>query len=300
VNNQIIDLGGQPVNKGVLLSSAGGVLPPAAYREFLNDMQTTSPVLGVWNLVTVSRPQLELHNLAASTRQFKVATPGTEITTGTVTPEERTLTPARAVLVLDVSYDWIEDNADERDADTVIRQFLTNLAAWDLVDMAGNGDGSTGTFLSINSGFPVLAAADANVNDYDATNATYLGAAGVFAMMRAQMPEKYLPGAAFFISRSEFETVLGELGARATPYGDQVLRNGGPIVVDGHDIYGVYSWPNDKAILTQPKNLFIGMWHQIRVMAEDKPAASCVRYVVDMRFDFNHGMGAKVVYGTTD
>lgn len=300
VNNQVIELGDQRVNKGVLLSSAGGVLPPTSYREFLNDMISTSPILSVWNMVTVNRPQMELHSLTAATRQFKVATPGTEIATGTVTPVERTLDPTRAVLVLDVSYDWLEDNADERDADAVIRAYLANLASWDLVDLAGNGDGSTGTFLSINSGFPVLAAADSNVNDYDGTNTTFLGASGILASMRAVMPEQYLPGSAFFMARSEFETLVGELAARATPLGDQVLRTGGPVMVDGHDCYGVYQWPVDKLILTQPKNLFVGMWHAIRVTAEDKPAASCIRYVVDMRFDFNHGVGKAMVYGTTD
>lgn len=300
VRGETVQVGESLINKGVLLSSAGGVLPGAAYREFLTDMSTTSPILNVWNLVTVTRPQMELHTLTASTRQFKVATPGTEIATGTVTPVERTLDPTRAILVLDVSYDWIEDNADERDADQVIRQYLANLASWDLVDMAGNGDSSTGTFLSINSGFPVLAAADSNVNDYDAPNAIFLGSSGVLANLAALMPEQYLPGSAFFMARSEFETVLGELGAIASNYGADVLRSGGPITWHGHDIYGVYQWPVDKVIMTRPSNLFVGMWHIIRVSAEDKPAASCVRYVVDMRFDFNHGNGKAVVYGVTD
>jgi hypothetical protein len=300
VRGETVQVGESQVNKGVLLGSAGGVLPPVAYREFLTDMSTTSPILNVWNLVTVTRPQMELHTLTAATRQFKVATPGTEIATGTVTPVERTLDPTRAMLVLDVSYDWIEDNADERDADSVIRAYLANLASWDLVDLAGNGDSSTGTFLSINSGFPVIAAADSNVNDYDVQNASFLGSSGILANMAALMPEQYLPGSAFFMARSEFETVLGELGALATNYGADVLRSGGPISWHGHDIYGVYQWPVDKVIMSRPSNLFVGMWHVIRVSAEDKPAASCVRYVVDMRFDFNHGNGKAVVFGTTD
>jgi|GEM_PF-3106274 len=299
VNGQAIELGDQRVNKGVLLSSAGGVLPPAAFREFLNDMVTTSPMLGVWNFVPVTRPQMELHHLTAATRQFKVATPGTEIGTGTVTPVERTLDPTRTVLVLDVSYDWIDDNADERDADTVIRQYLANLAAWDLVDLAGNGDSSTGTFLSINSGFPTLAAADSAVHDYATQNTTFLGAGGVLQSIAALQPEKYLPKSAFFMARSEFETVLAEMGALAHNYGADVLKNGGPITWHGHDIYGVYQWPVDNVIFTPPKNLFVGMWHVIRVSAEDKPAASCVRYVCDMRIDFNHGVGDAVTYGVT-
>jgi HK97 family phage major capsid protein len=300
VNGQTIDVDGNSVNKGVLLSSAGGVLPPAAFSEFLDDMVTTSPILNVWNLVPVNRPQMELHSLAIAARSMVVATPGTEVSTGTLTPTERTLDPTRAILVLDVSYDWLDDNADGRDADAVIRQKLSSTAAWDLVDLAGNGDGSTGTFLSINSGFPVLAAADSAVHDYDATNTTFLGSTGILSNMAALMPEKYLPGAAFFMARSEFETVLSEMGTRATGLGDEVLKNGGPIYWHGHPIYGVYAWPTDKVIMSNPKNLFVGLFQNIRVSVEDKPAASCLRYTVDMRVDYNHGVGDAVVYGTTD
>ena len=300
VNGQTIDLGGNKVNKGVLLSSAGGVLPPEARLGFLDDMTTTSPILNVWNLVNVTRPQMELHSLAIASRQMVVATPGTEVSANTMTPTERTLDPTRAVLVLDVSYDWIDDNADGRDADAVIRQKLASTASWDLVDLAGNGDGSTGTFLSINSGFPVLAAADSAVHDYDDTNTTFLGSTGILKNMAALMPEKYLPGSAFFMARSEFETVLEEMGTRATNLGDEVLKNGGPIYWHGHPIYGVYAWPVDKVILSKPENLYLGIWQNIRVSVEDKPAASCLRYVVEFRVDINHGVGDAVVYGPTD
>jgi hypothetical protein len=300
VNNQIIDLGGQPVNKGVLLSSAGGVLPPAAFREFLNDMTATSPFLSIINTIPVTRPQMELHSLTGSTRQLRAQVPATANTTGTVTPEERVLNPVRGIIVQDVSYDWLEDNADERDADTVIRQHMASLLSWDMTDLAGNGDGTTSGFLATNVSFPVLAAADANVNDYDATNATFLGASGILASMAALMPEQYLPGSAYFMARSEFETLVGELGARATSLGDKVLQDGGPVIVHGHPCYGIYAWPVDKVIMTHPKNLFVGIWHHLRITIKDIPEEGQLRYVITSRFDFQHGMGKKIVYGTTD
>lgn len=300
VNGQTIDVGGHQVNKGVLLSSAGGVLPPDAFREFLNDMTTTSPFLGIVNTIPVNRPQMELHSLSGATRQLRKQVPGTANTTGTVTPEERTLNPVRGIIVQDISYDWIEDNADDRDADAAIRQHLSSLMAWDITDLAGNGDGSTSGFLETNTGFPVLAAADSNVNDYDETNTTFLGASGILSKMAALMPEQYLPQSDFFMARSEMEAVLAEMGTRATALGDEAIRNGGPIPWNGHNIYGIYQWPVDKIILTNPNNLFVGMWHHLRIVVKDIPEEGQLRYVITSRFDFNHGVGKKIVYGTTD
>lgn len=290
------------VNKGVLLSSAGGVLPPAAHREFMQRVETGQVFLQNANVINVTRPSYELHHLSAASRQMKVATPGTAVTTGTVTPVERTLNPTRALLPLDVSYDWIDDNADERDADMVIRDYLADLMAADIVDLAGNGDGSTGTFLSINSGFPVLAAADSDsdVNTYDATNTTFLGASGILSLMRAQLPTQYHRDAVFYMAMSELWTLMDELGTRATMYGDDVLKNGGPITWQGMQVLGVPNWPVDKIILTPKWNLAIGVWHMLRVSATDEPRKSCIEYTVDSRIDFNYANGSALVYGTTD
>lgn len=296
------EINGKRVNKGVLLSSAGGVLPPSATREFFQQVEQGSEYLGAINMIPVRRPTHELHYLSAAARQMVVATPGTAVASGTVTPKERTLTPTRALLPLDVSYDWIEDNADERDAQQVIGDYLVQLATKDLVDLSANGDGSTGTFLAINKGFTQICADDSgsDINTYDATNATFLGASGILNMTRAQMPTQYDNDAVFFMAVSELNTVRNEIAARATGAGDAHLLQDGTVIWQGKRLYGVPTWPVDKVIYTPRWNLVLGYWHEMRKAVTDEPRKACIEITVDMRVDFELACGEAAVYATTD
>lgn len=298
-----IILDGNRVQKGTLLSSAGGVLPPAAFTEFYQRIQTGKAAFGTLTMHTLTRPQQELHHLTMAARQMRAANPGTAIASGTLTPVERTLDPTAALVVLDVSYDWINDNADERDADQVIRDYLADYVQGEILDLMGNGDGTTASFLSINKGFPVLLAADSDsdVKSYDATNATMLGASGILAKTRdAQTDTQYRDGGIFRMSVAEFDQFIDELGSRATLLGDAALKAGGPVSWQGYDVVGIPKWPNDKIVFGPKWNFHMGLWHQVKITARDIEEEDIVRYVVRTRFDLNYANGAASVYGTTD
>lgn len=288
------------VSKGVLLSSAGGVLPPEAHREFMDKLVDGSAFFQSINVLTVTRPAYELHHLVMAARQMRAANPGTAIATGTITPVERTLNPTAGLVVMDVSYDWLADNADERDANAVLNEKLAKYTQGELLDLAGNGDGSTGSFLSINSGFPALLAADSDsdVKTYDATNTTMTS---VFAAMRdAQTDTQYRDGGVIYCSVSEFDSFIDSLGSRATLLGDNILQAGGPAPWQGYKVIGIPKWPNDKVIFTPAWNLCMGVWHQIKISVRDIPEMDIIRIVLRTRFDFNYAVGAAAVYGTTD
>lgn len=298
-----IILDGDRVQKGTLLSSAGGVLPPAAFTEFYQRIQTGKAVFNAVTQHTLTRPQQELHHLTMAGRQMRAANPGTAISSGTMTPIERTLDPTAALVVLDVSYDWINDNADERDADQVIRDYLADYVQGEILDIMGNGDGTTASFLSINKGFPNLLAGDSNsdVKFYDATNTTMLGASGILAKTRdAQTDDQYRDGGQFIMSKTEFDQFIDELGARATLLGDTILKAGGPVDWQGYTVIGAPKWPNDKIVFAPKWNLHMGLWHHVKITARDIEESDIVRYVVRTRFDLNYANGAAAVLSTTD
>jgi len=299
VDNKIIN----GVSKGVLLSSAGGVLPDSAHREFMQSLETGAEFFKHITTVKVTRPQHELQHLTKAARGMRKPVPGTAQTTGTITPVERTLTPTPGMVVHDVSYDWLADNADERDAGAVLQAFLFDYVRGEMLDLAGNGDGTTASFLDINVGFPGLLAADSNsdVKLYDVTNTTMLGAGGILAKIRdAQTDAQYREGSKFFMSLTEYDQLLDEVGSRATILGDATLTGGGSFRWQNYLAVGVPKWPNDKIMFTPSWNAVFGVWHEIKVHVRDIPEEDLVRYVIRTRFDFNYANGAAAVYGVTN
>jgi len=291
------------VSKAVLNSSAGGTLPPGAFKEFMQRVETGQVLLQNITIDKITRPQQEIHHLTAASRQLRAVTPGTAATAGTITPVERVFTPTRAVLAFDVSWDWIDDNADERDADAVMRDYIADLVGAELVDALGNMDGATADdWKDINAGFWALAAADSDtdVHDYNVTNTTMLGATGILANVRNALPTQYRQDCVIIMSTSEADQFIDELGARATALGDAALANGGPYPWQGFKIIGAPKWPNDKIIAGPRWNLRLGMWKDIRVIAENVPRKSIVEYTVELRFDPQYANGDALVYATTD
>jgi len=290
------------VRKGVLMPSAGGIMPPGAFMEFMQEVEHGSVFMQNIQIDTITRPTQELQSLSAATRLLRAADTSSGYTAGTVTPKVRTFTPTRCGLALDVGYDWLDDNADGRNADEVIRAYLAELVQRDLIDLAGNGDGTTSGFLATNKGFTKLAADDSgsDVHLYDAQNAIMLGASGVLANLKTKMPTQYRAGSIFFMSVSEGDTFIDELGARATLLGDQALQSGGPFPWHEYKIVPVPFWPNDKVIMTPKWNLRLGMWKDINVASVNNPRKSLVEYTVEMRLDFQYANGDALCYGTTD
>lgn len=295
--------GGYQVTKGVLLSSAGGILPDSASREFMQEVENGSVVLQNINFMKgLSRAHHNLDHLSAASRQTKLVVPGTEVTAGTVTPRQRQLTPVSTILALPIGYDWIALNADERDAMAVLRPYLADLFQADFVDMMFNGTGASTGFLSINKGFVqhIVDNTESDVNTLTETLTTFLGSAGILAKLRAKLGTQYRKDVGVYMSVDEADTVFEELSARATTLGDSMIM--GPNAYKWHDyrIIGVPTHANDKIIMGPRSNFCAGLWGaDFRIDIVDKPLASCIWISVQCMSDYNYAVGAATAYGIT-
>lgn len=285
-----------------LVTSSGGTMAAGDFEQFFGDVVNAQPILSVFNVRKMTKPIMNAHSFAPTSRLLRVADTTNGYAQATLTAQKRQLIPVRCGSAIDVEYDQLDDmiSGGAEAAEQTLRNHIAKLIAADIVDLAGNGDGSTAGFLNVNEGFPVLAAGDSDVNDYDETNTTFLGASGILEKMAAQQPEQYLEESAYFMARSEYEKFLSELGARGTQLGDEATKRGGSYPHHGHQVYGVYGWPVDKIIFTPPANLLIGMWKEISIKTRDMPDYSKIRLVPEIRIDFQHAVGEAIVYGTTD
>lgn len=295
----------EKVTKGTLLSSDGGVMLPAAFEQFWGDVETNSALLANANRVTITAPEQEIHQLNGAARQLRKAVPGTAATAGTLSPVERTLTPSRVCLAFDISFDWLEDNARRTpngDANQLIMAKVAALFAADLTDLAANGDGTTVGFLECAKGWlqRVTDDDDSDVNTYDATNATLLGASGIFAQMRNVHPTQYRRDAIIICNSAEADQYLDELGARATGLGDQVLTQGGPFPWQGFGVIGSTTWPVDRLLMTPRWNLIFGVWKDVEVFYEANRRKHVVEYTIDARVGFQLAVGDAATEGLTN
>lgn len=166
-------------------------------------------------------------------------------------------------------------------------------------DLAWNGDGSTGTFLSINTGFETLAAADGDVADVDMSSGAGT-ATLLFGKLYNGMPSQYraLGDQRFFVSPGLASSFMTDYATRATAGGDDVMLNGMlgvryfgvPIVVDRH-------LDNTKAYMTPASNFVFGVHRDVTQELDWNPRKRQVELTVSIRFDYQYKFGGVISRG---
>lgn len=289
------------VEKAAVLSSTGGQLAPEDADAFISSVVDKSTFLNEVTTKTMTASTAYIDVFAIATRQMRVAVEATLAGTAqsvnfSLTIPRRTLTPVEVILAPDVSYTFLHENIERAAAESHLMGEITKAVRNDMLDLCVNADGSTASFLNINTGWITLALADGNVNDSDCAG---LSAIDALDKVVDTMPEEYgeMPGEAIMVSRKFRRKYKKEAAARESMLGDEALVKGGSIDYDGIPLKTVYRWPSAYLMYTQVSNLHVGISKAITVEKQMQPRKQIIEYTITLKFDPEYAYGGFISLG---
>jgi len=289
------------VEKAAVLSSTGGQLAPEDADAFISSVVDKSSFLNEVTTKTMTASTAYIDVFAIATRQMRAAVEATLASTAqtvnfSLTIPRRTLTPVEVILAPDVSYTFLHENIERAAAEAHLLGEIVKAVRNDMLDLCVNADGSTASFLDINTGWITLALADSNVNDADCSG---LDAVAALDKVLDTLPEEFdgMPDQAFCVSR-KFRRKFGqEVAARETMLGDKALSQGGDISFEGIPLKMVYRWPSAYVMLTPKSNLHVGISKIITVEKQMQPRKQVIEYTITLKFDPEYAYGGFISLG---
>ena len=131
-----------------------GILRPEQARRFIDYVWDATTLAKDGRRVTMRANTMELEKINVGERVVRAASQGVSAYTNTgATFSKVELTTKKLRLDWEVSAEALEDNIEGAALEDHLVRLMTNAFGNDIEDLAINGDGSTGNFLSIMDGF---------------------------------------------------------------------------------------------------------------------------------------------------
>jgi hypothetical protein len=219
------------------------------------------------------------------------------------------LTTKKIRLDWEVSAEALEDNIEGAALEDHVVRLMTNAFGNDIEDLAINGDGSTGSFLSIMEGFVNKVKTDGDAHEAEVTVTDNAWTTGVMQDIILAMPRKYRAikqNLKFYAGTDAFQGIVKNNGTLAdavaeafagqVPGSTQANRQnyldgmgqtfGGARTtrVLGVDVQEVPYYPAGYVDLTFPANRVWGFQRDITVNREYRAKKDTVEYTVFVRF----------------
>jgi hypothetical protein len=295
----------------------GGILLPEQARRFIDYVWDATVLAKDGRRVTMRANTMEIEKVNVGERVIRAAAQGSpNYTNAGATFTKVELTTKKIRLDWEVSTESLEDNIEGGALEDHLVRLMTNAFANDIEDLAINGDGATGDFLSIMQGFVAqttnsVLTGGQYVNDAHESVVTVANDAWTPTVMQniiLAMPRKYRAvksNLKFYAGTDAFQGIVsnnGTLGdaiaeafagrpagtpANRQDYLDgnaQTIGNARTTRVLGIDVMEVPYYPDGFVDLTFPSNRVWGFQRDITVNREYKPKKDTIEYTVFVRF----------------
>ena len=277
-----------------------GILAPEQSRRFIDYVWDATVLANDGRKVTMKANTVELEKVNVGERVIRAANQadGTYTNAGaTFTKIE--LTTKKIRLDWEVSSEALEDNLEGAALEDHLVRLMTNAFANDLEDLAINGDGVTGNFLSIMDGFNNQVVTSGDAHESVVTVANNEWTPEVLQGVISALPRKYRAlksGLKFYASTDTFAGIVAANGTLANAITtenrrdtyldgtDQVLGNARQTRALGVPVMEVPYFPDDYVELTFPSNRVWGFQRDVTVHREYKPKKDTIEYTVFVRF----------------
>jgi len=257
---------------------------------------------------------MEIEKVNVGERVIRAAAQGSQNYTNTgATFTKVELTTKKIRLDWEVSTESLEDNIEGGALEDHLVRLMTNAFANDIEDLAINGDGRTGDFLSIMNGFVNQTRNSARVGTTDAHEAVVSlsnddWTTSIMQKIVLAMPRKYRAvksNLKFYAGTDAFSGIVRNNGTLAdaissafsdrigsTQPNRQAYLDGGAQTIGGArttrvlgiDVMEVPYYPDGFVDLTFPSNRVWGFQRDITVNREYKPKKDTIEYTVFVRF----------------
>ena len=287
----------------------GGILLPEQARRFIDYVWDATVLAKDGRRVTMRANTMELEKVNVGERVIRdAAQASNDYTNAGATFTKVELTTKKIRLDWEVSTEALEDNIEGGALEDHLVRLMTNAFANDIEDLAINGDGSTGAFLSIMEGFVHKVENDGDAHEALVTVTDDNWTTEVMQDIILAMPRKYRAlkqNLKFYAGTDAFQGIVKNNGTLAdaiaeafAPRAAGTERNrqayldgqaqtfGGARTtrVLGIDVQEVPYYPADYVDLTFPANRIWGFQRDITVNREYKPKKDTIEYTVFVRF----------------
>ena len=287
----------------------GGVLLPEQARRFIDYVWDATVLAQDGRRVTMRANTMELDKVNVGERVIRAAAQASYDYTNTgATFTKVELTTKKIRLDWEVATESLEDNIEGGALEDHLVRLMTNAFANDIEDLAINGDGSTGDFLSIMEGFVHKTTAPSSGAHESLVTITNGWNTNVMQDIVLAMPRKYRAlknNLKFYAGTDAFQSIVKHNGTLAdaiaeafssvpagTPQNRQAYLDGvgqtfggaRTTRVLGIDVQEVPYYPAGYVDLTFPQNRVWGFQRDITVNREYRPKKDTVEYTVFVRF----------------
>lgn len=288
----------------------GGVLLPEQARRFIDYVWDATVLAQDGRRVTMRANTMELDKVNVGERVIRAAAQGAYDYTNTgATFTKVELTTKKIRLDWEVATEALEDNIEGGALEDHLVRLMTNAFGNDIEDLAINGDGATGDFLSIMEGFVhKTKASGSGAHESVVTVTDNAWNTNVMQDIILAMPRKYRAlksNLKFYAGTDAFQGIVKYNGTLAdaiaeafssVPAGTPQMRQayldgtaqtfGGARTtrVLGIDVQEVPYYPAGYVDLTFPQNRVWGFQRDITVNREYKPKKDTIEYTVFVRF----------------
>jgi hypothetical protein len=288
----------------------GGILLPEQARRFIDYVWDATVLAQDGRRVTMRANTMELEKVNVGERVIRAAAQAQPtFSNAGATFSKVELTTKKIRLDWEVSTEALEDNIEGGALEDHLVRLMTNAFANDIEDLAINGDGSTGDFLSIMEGFvPKVKAAGSDAHESVVTVTNNAWTTDVMQDIILAMPRKYRAvksNLKFYAGTDAFQGIVKNNGTLAdavaeafasqaggTPTNRQAYLDGGAQTfggarttrVLGVDVQEVPYYPAGYVDLTFPSNRVWGFQRDITVNRTYQPKKDTIEYTVFVRF----------------
>jgi HK97 family phage major capsid protein len=281
-------------------AAASGILRPEQARRFIDYVWDGTVLAKDGRRVTMRANTMELEKVNVGERVIRAANQGNAAYTNAgATFSKVELTTKKIRLDWEVSAEALEDNVEGAALEDHLVRMMTNAFANDIEDLAINGDGTTGNFLSIMQGFHNHTTTNGDAHEFDATVTDNAFTPEVLQGVINALPRKYRAlknGLKFYAGTAAFQGAVKANGTDSSNIWtedyrnaylagtDQVIGQARTTRVLGIPVMEVPYYPDGFIDLTFPSNRIWGFQRDITVNREYVAKKDTVEYTVFVRF----------------
>jgi HK97 family phage major capsid protein len=294
------------------LTAGGGILLPAQAKKFIRLLIKQSVLMGMATVVPMAAPKQQIPKTKFGSRIMRPGQEGTALAQADRAKPDLSYVELDTVLLkaeVHLTDEVLEDNIERGELRQTILEMIAERAAVDAEELFIQGDkNSTDPYLALLHG--LLVQAQSHVVD---AGSTPIGKDLLHDVLKT-IPSEYLRNKKlmkFLTSVDNDLNYRNTLADRATIGGDVFLTEDTPVLYSGVPVTPIPLFPENMGakgnttdiILADPKNIFIGIWRQIRIEYDRLITEGTLRIVATMRVDVKYADEngvAKIVNVTTN
>ena len=286
------------------LTTGGGLLQPAQAQKFIRILIDESVILKQGTVVPMKSPKQLIEKVRFGGRILRAGSEAAALPAGDRTKPDLSHVELDAQLFkaeVRLNNEVLEDSIERGQLRQTIMQMMAEAISRDMDEVIIKGDTASGdAFLAKLDG--ILKQATSNLVDAQNQSTNK----GIFRDMLKSMPSAFLRNKRemrFFTSVDSEIDYRDSLAERATVVGDKFLEQDAPVAYSGVPVMDVPLFPENlgagtnttNVLLSDPKNINIGIWRNIRVETDKLVSEGVLIIVATLRFDVKFAEETAVV-----